>query len=62
MKLRDWRESSGWSQEQLAKAIGKSVKQESVSQWETGGNMPRRNWLIRIEKLTKGKVTANDFV
>jgi transcriptional regulator with XRE-family HTH domain len=61
MKLREWREKMGWSQQDLAKAL-KKISQESVSQWESGEIMPRKSVLQSIHKLTNGKVTANDFM
>lgn len=60
MKLRDWRIKKGWSQEDLAKSL--TTTQESVSYWETGAIMPRREILQDIIELTNGKVTANDFI
>lgn len=61
MKLREWREKKGWSQEELAERLP-GVPQESVSQWENDGRMPRKVVLKAIMELTNGKVTANDFV
>lgn len=60
MKLREWRIKKGWSQEDLAKGL--KTTQESVSYWETGSIMPRREILQDIMELTNGKVTANDFM
>lgn len=60
MKLKEWRNSKGWSQEKLAERL--KTNQESVSQWENTNIMPRRDILQEIAQLTKGKVTANDFL
>lgn len=61
MKLREWREKNKLTQEQLAEMLGVN-SDESISQWENGKNMPRKDVLIEIMNLTKGKVTANDFI
>lgn len=61
MDLKEWREKKGWSQEELAKQLN-GVLQESISQWESGGIMPRKEILRAITELTNGKVTANDFI
>jgi DNA-binding XRE family transcriptional regulator len=61
MKLKEWREKEGISQTELASRL-KGVLPESICQWEKGYVMPRRSVLRQLIKLTKGAVTANDFV
>lgn len=60
MKLKEWRIKSGLSQEEMATKL--KTTQESVSYWENNEIMPRKDTLQAIMQLTKGKVTANDFV
>lgn len=59
MKLREWREKEGLSQEELAAKL--KTTQESVSYWEKD-SIPKRATMKLIIRLTKGKVTANDFI
>jgi transcriptional regulator with XRE-family HTH domain len=64
-KLKEWRIEHKLSQQLLAdllnKSGGQNIKQESICQWENG-LMPRNPSLRLIAKITKGEVTANDFV
>lgn len=60
MKLKEWRNKKGWSQEDLAKSL--NTTQESISYWENEEIMPRKEILKSIIELTNGKVTANDFI
>lgn len=59
MKLKEWREINELSQEELASKL--MVEQAHISYWENG-KTPRKGPLKAIMKLTKGKVTANDFI
>lgn len=60
MKLKEWRNKKGLSQEDIAKSL--NTTQESVSYWENKEIMPRKEALQAIMELTNGKVTANDFI
>jgi transcriptional regulator with XRE-family HTH domain len=59
MKLRTWRLRQGLTQEELAEVLG--TARASVNRYENG-RMPTRRLIRAIHKLTKGKVTANDFI
>lgn len=49
-KIRLAREKKGWSQEQLANALG--VEPPTISRWETGSNDPRpRHWPLIVKAL-----------
>jgi len=64
MKLKDWRESKGWSQQEFASDISgfakKYVSQRTISAWESGA-LPRKTWIKIILEYTKNKVTAADL-
>lgn len=60
MTLKEYRNWKQLTQHQVAKALG--VWPGTISRWETGAKMPRRDDLQRIAEFTGGKVTANDFV
>lgn len=59
MKLKEWREKKGYSQRDLAKRL--NTEQGHISQWEKD-TMPRADFIRAIMKLSKGEVTANDFI
>lgn len=59
MKLKEWREKRGLSQYDLAERL--NTKQGNISQWESG-TAPRRGIIKAIMRMTKGEVTANDFI
>lgn len=59
MKLAKYLETNNMDRRAFAKAIG--VDRVSVYRWETGKAFPIRH-LNKIIAVTKGKVTANDFV
>ena len=56
--LKMFREASGLTQDQVAKAIGASPM--AISHWETGLKVPRPEWLTALAKLYDVKV-ANLF-
>ena len=55
-----WRESQGWTQNRLARAIG--VKQQHVSSWESGRNLPSLESAYRLIQLSGGTLTIKDFL
>lgn len=65
MKLKDWRLKKKLSQAEFACGVSslmnQYVSQRTISAWENGA-MPRREWLIAIDKYTNHKVRAGDFV
>ena len=66
MKLKEWRNIKGMSQEEFASLMNQHSKkrkynQENICQWENGVT-PRKPELLLIAKVTKKKVTALDFL
>jgi transcriptional regulator with XRE-family HTH domain len=59
MELSTYLSKTSTSREEFAAALG--VSPVSVYRWEKGDRFPIRH-LAEIAELTKGKVTANDFV
>jgi transcriptional regulator with XRE-family HTH domain len=59
-KLAQWLESKGWSQGELAEAIG--IKQQSVSQWMTADSRPEAHLRMSIEVLTEKTVLVADWM
>ncbi len=59
MELKRYRKIKGWTQAVLASKIG--VTQSEVCHYEKG-RTPRREVLTRIVNLTRGIVSANDFL
>jgi transcriptional regulator with XRE-family HTH domain len=64
MRLADWRIEQGWTQQQLADAIG--CNQASVSYLERSsgdhrGQIPKRELMLTIFRVSRGAVTPNDF-
>lgn len=46
LRIRRAREQRGWSQRDLARALG--VEHAQISKWETGRNMPSPRYLERL--------------
>lgn len=46
------RERMGWSQDELAHAVG--VSKSAVSLWESGKRFPRAVMVVRIEGIEEG--------
>lgn len=62
MRLREWREREGLTQEFVAGELG--VSQPILSLMERADNprLPReKRVLVRLYRLSKGEVTPNDF-
>lgn len=60
MRLNQWFESNKTARSEFARALG--VSRFTIWRYETGDRFPRPHYLARIAELTKGKVTAKDFV
>lgn len=60
MKLSDYLTHHGLSLAQFGEQIGRSAQR--VHEWKIGRKIPRAEALAAIERATKGKVTAVDFV
>ena len=59
MKLKAWRKQQRITQQQLADILG--CTKITVSNWERGARIPKAKFLMKLIKLSKEKVTANDF-
>ena len=59
MKLKDYLRTNQIKSEDFAKSLGAS--HGGVLKWITGERFPRPLMLVKIERLTEGQVTANDF-
>ena len=59
-QLRKLRDGKGWSQKDLADAIG--VTQPAIAKWETGQQIPAFDTVQRLCKALGVRVTAFDGV
>jgi transcriptional regulator with XRE-family HTH domain len=61
VRLAAWRREQGWTQQQLADALG--ITQGTVSQIERVGSTqtPMTETVIAVYRVTRGAVTPNDF-
>jgi len=59
MHLSDYMASAGLSDKKLAEKVGCS--RPVISRARRGLTRPEWPTIVKIEKLSKGKVTANDF-
>lgn len=59
MKLKEYLKTNEIRSEDFAKSLG--VSRGGVLKWITGERFPRPKALAKIEKVTDGQVTANDF-
>lgn len=69
MRLREWREMNGKTQDWVAEQLtamfrddGKRVAHSTVVRWERGQRVPSTAMMRRIGRLTRGAVTPNDFI
>jgi transcriptional regulator with XRE-family HTH domain len=60
MKLAAYLQKNGISDEDFGQLIG--VTRQAVHRYKTFERFPERSVLAEISKVTKGEVTANDFV
>ena len=59
-KLREYRQSQGLSQEQFAKSV--HVRKATISRIENGQRVPSVGLISRICEVSKGALSANDFI
>lgn len=61
MRLAEWRKEQGYTQQQLADALG--VNQCNISFWERAVDavLPQPDFMRRIWTLSRGAVAPNDF-
>ena len=60
MKLREYLRLQNQKPEDFAKEV--KVSKSAVAMWMRGERLPRREKLEKIAEITKGAVTANDFL
>jgi transcriptional regulator with XRE-family HTH domain len=58
MRLRDWREREGFTQEQLAAKW--ACDQSQIARWESG-TRPSERWMKTIFEKTSGEVRPDSF-
>ena len=61
MNLNEWCALTGKSKKEIARELG-GISPRSVFRWATAEIFPKPPELIKIKLITKGAVTANDFV
>jgi ribosome-binding protein aMBF1 (putative translation factor) len=59
MKLAEWLDRHGWSNDDFAQAIGRH--RTDVYRYRRGQHMPRAEIIAAIERVTHGAVTATDL-
>lgn len=60
MTLSEWMTENDVSPESLANMIG--VHWATIYKWRSGRSFPRLDQIVAIRRLTKGAVTADDFL
>lgn len=61
MKLRDYIALTGKTLEQVATELDSGATAGTVSRWQSGKIIPRRDEMNRIKTWSKGAVMPNDF-
>ena len=61
MNLNEWCAMTGQSKKEIARQLG-GISPRSVFRWATAERFPKPTELLKISEITKGAVTANDFV
>jgi len=61
MRLAEWRIEQGLTQSELAARLGCDQSYISLIERSTDPQTPRRHWMLKIYRLTRGAVTPNDF-
>jgi len=59
LALRDWLDSAGMSQSDLARELG--VTRQAVSAWLRGKSKPSLRKLLKLEDLTGGQLGPRTF-
>jgi transcriptional regulator with XRE-family HTH domain len=61
VRLAKWRKDKGWTQQELADALG--ITQGTISQIERVGStqVPSPETILAVYRVTRGDVTPNDF-
>jgi transcriptional regulator with XRE-family HTH domain len=61
VRLAEWRKAQSWTQEELADALGCSQPFVSLIERSANPQIPGREQMLNIYRLTRGEVTPNDF-
>jgi DNA-binding transcriptional regulator YiaG len=61
MRLIDWMREKNLSDGDVATLVG-GVSTHAVKKWKYGERVPRRAELQRLDQVSDGQVTPNDFV
>lgn len=61
MRLAEWRKQQGLKQWELAERLGCSQPFISLIERADDGQVPSREWMVKIYQLTRGAVAPNDF-
>lgn len=59
MTLEEWKAQSLWTNKDIADAL--RVNPSTVSRWASGSMLPSGRQIVRIEQMTQGHVTAQDW-
>lgn len=59
MTLEDYLDDQDMTQREFAELLG--VTHQAVNQWLRGRRFPRRELIVKIEKITGGKVKPSDW-
>lgn len=61
MRLAEWRIEQGLTQAELADRLGCDQSYISLIERATDPQIPRRQWMLKIYRLTHGAVRPDDF-
>lgn len=59
MKLREYLKKERYTSSYFAELLG--VSKQHMSNWTSGKVLPRKQNMLKIEELTKGKVKPSDW-
>lgn len=62
MTLSEWMTSTKITPDELSRVLGDGASVFGIRKWLQGKRTPRSAMQLKIKKLTKGKVTPNDWV
>lgn len=62
MTLLEWMTEKNITAAELSRVLGKGATVFGIRKWLQGQRLPRKGMQSKIRKLTKGKVTPNDWI